>query len=300
MHQARNSMPKSIFSAVYLFLLTVSLNIFTTLAIAQQDSPDYSWSSVKKILDTHCVLCHNDELASGRLEGGYKLTSYDEVLRLVVPGHPIKSALFTFANVDLMPEGDRPKLSSEEKDILYFWIYHGASNNAVFDRDWQWINQNVIRNYCADCHAENKNPGIIALDFSSNENYDALSNYLDDELQRIINNNRASHPAIEIPALLLANVNTWLDEGALNSLQAKPNWQWINENIFQKQCRVCHDGQSTHLDSYENIMKLITPGNAADSPLYGAVASGFMPQNIPLEAKEIEAIFEWIENGAKP
>jgi Planctomycete cytochrome C len=101
---------------------------------------------------------------------------------------------------------------------------------------------------------------------------------------------------------------------------AHPTWANVHA-IFAKNCTPCHVGSTTaglNLDTYQNALKggstaaggvvngsVIKPGNAAGSYLYQAVAGKQkvgqpMPLGRgPLPQKDIQTIFNWIQNGAK-
>ena len=248
------------------------------------------------MLNARCVLCHNNQLALGRLQGGLNLSNFDAIQRVVLPGQPIKSPLFTFANTGYMPPGERPHLNEKEKDILYFWIYNGASDKQRFEPSWQWLNQQAVVGFCTRCHHSGQ--AKPALDFSSNENYQHLQPYFAEALPEILAGHHRSHPMVNLTSTLQSVFEQWLRAGAQNQQIPQANWTWINDNIIQKQCRVCHNDQLLELDSYEQVMELVIPGNPLDSPLYGAVESGFMPQDIPLLQSEVDVIYQWIANGA--
>jgi hypothetical protein len=101
---------------------------------------------------------------------------------------------------------------------------------------------------------------------------------------------------------------------------AHPTWANVHA-IFAKNCTPCHVGSTTaglNLDTYQNALKggsiaaggvvngsVIKPGNAAGSYLYQVVAGKQkvgqpMPLGRgPLPQKDIQTIFNWIQNGAK-
>jgi hypothetical protein len=101
---------------------------------------------------------------------------------------------------------------------------------------------------------------------------------------------------------------------------AHPTWTDVHA-IFAKNCQGCHIGGSLaglNLDTYQAAMKggstsaggvvngpVIKPGKAAVSYLYQAVAGkqtvgARMPLNrAPLAQKDIQTIYNWIQQGAK-
>lgn len=85
----------------------------------------------------------------------------------------------------------------------------------------------------------------------------------------------------------------------------EPTFASIDEKILQRRCVSCHDGATgfggVELDSYAALIssEVVTAGDPEASLLYTEVESGEMPQNAPgLSSQEIEAIAEWIRNGA--
>ena len=108
--------------------------------------------------------------------------------------------------------------------------------------------------------------------------------------------------------------------GASGAAIAHPTWADVHA-IFAKNCVGCHVGASLaglNLDTYQAAMKggstsaggvvdgpVIKPGNAAASYLYQVVAGkqtvgARMPLNrAPLAQKDIQTIYNWIQQGAK-
>ena len=77
--------------------------------------------------------------------------------------------------------------------------------------------------------------------------------------------------------------------------------------IFQNNCAIsgCHSGSGGghkgSLADYASIMRMITPGNAANSQAYKAMISTFqlMPPKNALPMAQRELIRLWIDQGAK-
>jgi hypothetical protein len=108
--------------------------------------------------------------------------------------------------------------------------------------------------------------------------------------------------------------------GASGAAIAHPTWADVH-TIFAKSCQGCHIGAALgglNLDTYQAAMKggstaaggvvngpVIKPGNAAGSYLYQAVAGkqtvgARMPlSRAPLPQKDIQTIYNWIQQGAK-
>jgi hypothetical protein len=108
--------------------------------------------------------------------------------------------------------------------------------------------------------------------------------------------------------------------GASGAAIARPTWADVHP-IFAKNCTPCHIGSTSgglNLDTYQNALKggstaaggfvngaVIKPGNAAGSYLYQVVAGkqtvgSPMPLGrAPLPQKDIQTIYNWIQQGAK-
>ena len=55
------------------------------------------------------------------------------------------------------------------------------------------------------------------------------------------------------------------------------------------------------MNSRDHLHSLIIPGEPESSSLYYVVAQGIMPKGSPpLSAGEVQAIYQWIKNGASP
>jgi formylglycine-generating enzyme required for sulfatase activity len=70
--------------------------------------------------------------------------------------------------------------------------------------------------------------------------------------------------------------------------------------ILEQNCIGCHHGNRIDLTSRDFVLshKLVVPGHPDASPLYTTVKSGAMPPSGKLSDSKIEAIGEWIRNGA--
>ena len=68
--------------------------------------------------------------------------------------------------------------------------------------------------------------------------------------------------------------------------------------ILSQNCVSCHSGQGVNLTTYAAVRSLVVPGNPASSTLYSVVASGRMPPNGRLSQAQMQAISDWIYQGA--
>jgi uncharacterized membrane protein len=80
----------------------------------------------------------------------------------------------------------------------------------------------------------------------------------------------------------------------------------IVQFIFEPRCKKCHfTNQSTSgidLFNYDQLLnEFVIPFNSAESILYEAVATDYMPENgPPLTAQQKALIQVWIDSGANP
>jgi hypothetical protein len=69
--------------------------------------------------------------------------------------------------------------------------------------------------------------------------------------------------------------------------------------LLSQNCASCHSGQGVNLSTYAGARSLTVPGNPAASTLYSVVASGRMPPNGTLSQTQMQAISDWIYQGAQ-
>ncbi len=69
--------------------------------------------------------------------------------------------------------------------------------------------------------------------------------------------------------------------------------------ILNQNCVTCHSGQGVNLSSYATVKNFVLKGNPASSVLYKAVASGRMPPGGSLSQAQMQAIADWIYQGAQ-
>lgn len=69
--------------------------------------------------------------------------------------------------------------------------------------------------------------------------------------------------------------------------------------ILSQNCASCHSGQGVDLTAYAGVRNLVVPGTPASSTLYSVVAGGRMPPNGSLSQAQMQAIADWIYQGAQ-
>jgi hypothetical protein len=90
-------------------------------------------------------------------------------------------------------------------------------------------------------------------------------------------------------------------EGERNDSGQPSTFAWLDANVFQPKCATCHFHSKDFVD-YDTVRGLggwVVAGIPEDSALYALTADGSMPKRAPkLSQAEIDAIYDWIKNGA--
>lgn len=90
--------------------------------------------------------------------------------------------------------------------------------------------------------------------------------------------------------------------GPLVPIVIEPKYSSLAQQIFTPRCITCHSNRNYRLNSHAQVLRTVTPGNAANSLLYQAVTvgrdGGKMPQGGGLSSAQIKAIEDWINSGA--
>lgn len=98
-----------------------------------------------------------------------------------------------------------------------------------------------------------------------------------------------------------------------NPIGLAVSYQDIHKNILAQYCIDCHKPQNSKrkpLDTYENLMKIVTPGEPLKSSFYKWVTKtdgermpykdfgGIELEDDPLPPEKIQLIYDWIAAGA--
>lgn len=149
-----------------------SIILLFSWACAGSAAADDPFAPVQKILERHCLSCHNDN----DLKGGLSLATSEALLKggdagaAVLPGQPDKSEILEqiSGNEPAMPK-DRPALSKEEVAAVRAWIAAGAvwpEKTVLHDRRFdakEWWSFQPLRSVVpptvpAELTAEVRNP----------------------------------------------------------------------------------------------------------------------------------------------
>jgi|GEM_PF-1694758 len=77
------------------------------------------------------------------------------------------------------------------------------------------------------------------------------------------------------------------------------------QGVFERNCTECHSGPDAKdgidLSSYDSIMsaRIVKPGDADGSKLIRVIRSGKMPPKQRMDPKDLQALTQWVNSGAK-
>jgi ribosomal protein S16 len=120
-------------------------------------APDYCFKEeVLPIIVSKCAYtgCH---VSSGGRRELQDLSTYDNIMKLVTPGKPFQSELYTQIHYGEMPPKDKAQLDKLQKDIIKNWIASGApnsSNCSACDTTHTYASriQPLMDKWCVSCH----------------------------------------------------------------------------------------------------------------------------------------------------
>lgn len=117
---------------------------------------------------------------------------------------------------------------------------------------------------------------------------------------------------ILLSLLLTVSCNYRWEKSRLQSVDSaatelKPTYASIQQHILNVSCTDCHNASvrkgGVSLHDYDGVKEVVVEGDPENSGLYYTVAGPkpSMPRGgrPKLSAKMVEAIFEWIKNGAR-
>ena len=288
------------------------------------------------ILKPKCASCHSGTNASDRIDvSTYEAIISSNI---IVPGKSGESKLYTSVLTGRMPRG-RDKLSSAEVKLIEEWIDAGAGEtdpqvappSPTPKPTYEWISKNIIESRCVLCHNTLKPRGKVDL-----SSYEALIASTGKEKRPIVPG-QAEKSTFFLELLeqkmppdikKLTNEETaalrlWIEQGAVGGPippnpgpvptpnPPEPNYVWLQRNVFGRKCGSCHGipqtiakvdftTYNTLLGSLGKKLKPLVPHSPEQSGIYTEIVSGSMPPARKANsAVEIEAVRQWINNGAQ-
>ncbi|NJK84622.1 MAG: hypothetical protein HC906_00200 [Bacteroidales bacterium] len=196
------------------------------------------------VIQTSCGIsgCHD----AGTAEEGVTLRSYDDVIKLVTPGKPHESELYTvITNVngtEFMPP-DNP-LTLEQRTIIRLWIAQGAKNEEcstnpidtspnnppIVPVDTITFVQDILPILQSSCGTTGCHDAITQEEDYDFTSYSALMNSetvepfrpSNSKLYRVITDNEDDDrmpppPSSPLSSQQIQQIQKWISDGALNS-----------------------------------------------------------------------------------
>lgn len=169
------------------------------------------------------------------------------------------------------------------------------------------IQSQIIEPYCITCH-RGAGAGNVNL-----EGYANVKKFLT-AIHTDVVSKHSMPPGQPLPQYLQDFLTTWVSSGAPESggaptgpgptgpvVELTPTFKSISQNILAPKCEACHGTDSdSPVTNYTFLKaKWVVPGNLKKSVLYQQVAKSLMPPSDPLTKKEIQAISDWILQGAQ-
>lgn len=180
----------------------------------------------------------------------------------------------------------------------------------------------VFRASCVGCHGD---AGGVRL-----ESYEQIRSQLQRVYQSVIVERRMPKaPSPPLSASQLGLLNAWIQAGAPESTPGEdaspvpplePTFESIKYHILDVKCLLCHSPGKpvariplvTKNDILNSPLELAIPGNAEESGLYLAIIAEDVRKIMPppkddhgnptgfnkLSEAEVQAVFDWIQNGA--
>lgn len=210
---------------MWIVLIGISLYLSCTSEYIGLDRQVCYEEEVAPLIISTCTRseCHN----SADKAGGYDLTSYDELLRIVKPGDYSGSELYKVITDAFSPMPPDPfdRLTKNEILTLSLWIEQGAHKDVVCNLppcDTLEVGFNktiipILDVYCYGCHAGDKPQG--GVDYNS---YAGVKLTVND--QSLLGSIRRQNGYIfmpkngnQIPDCQIRQIEKWIAEGAKNN-----------------------------------------------------------------------------------
>ncbi len=199
-------------------LLFISVLVLATCTYRSRDPNICFDEDVFPIFTANCIGCHGGS-------GGYKFTSYNDILKGVVKGHPLRSPIYKAikGNTPKMPPASHKQLTSEQVSIIKTWISMGAPNSSncggcdtsqyKFSADIQPL----MDTWCVQCHSATTPNGGFNL-----TNYNGVKNCAQSGM--MMGSIKHSSGYLPMPQTLpklsdckIQQIQNWVDAGCPNN-----------------------------------------------------------------------------------
>lgn len=188
-------------------------------------SPDsvYFINEVSPLIISSCAIagCH-DAISH---EEGYNLTTYENIMRLVVKRNSGESKLYkviTARGEDIMPPAPHAALTLDQTNSIKKWIDQGALNNSCNSCDSSNILYStgimlLFKNQCTGCHNSSNAGGNIDLTSFSRVKEIALNGVLLGSLEWKPGFASMPQGGAKLSECDINRIKEWINAGALNN-----------------------------------------------------------------------------------
>ncbi|MGZ3691371.1 MAG: c-type cytochrome [Pseudobdellovibrio sp.] len=211
-------------------------NCSNNMAPMNLDSPSLASLSADQvqveamsILSSKCAACHNASAAAGDIGYITDLNSL-EYYRLVVPGEPMLSPLYSVLSTD---DQHTSILTQDESNLLYRWINETLVNNpagitppttTALTATYASIAQNILTPRCNSCHGATAGTTGGGKNFSNYANLMAsgqvtAGNAANSTLYQSITRTTDQMPKGGVPLTSqeMQIIMDWINAGAMNN-----------------------------------------------------------------------------------
>ena len=324
-------MIKRFFAPIFISLLIVSflLSIINSCrhdSVISQLSPIDFNAQILPIIQSNCAYsgCHDGLGEERRIN----LTSYDNIMKIVVPGKPYSSRLYTslidvYGNI--MPP--RGPLTEGQRMLIKVWIEQGAKNTIDTSQHIVTCDTNnitlankintILNDNCLSCHS-NANAASLGLGIKLQDSADIAT-----WSPRIIGAIQHKQGFFAMPkeqpqldSCKIIQIAIWirkLNVKDTTNPSVLAGYACFSRDILpiiQSSCSMagttCHNStgeESLPLLNYNDVRQIVIPGHPGNSSLYVVITNpseNFMPPPpySPLPQANIDSIYSWILQGA--
>ena len=189
-------------------------------------NPDsvYFVNEILPLISSNCAKsgCH-DNITHAE---GVNLTTYNNIIRYVVPGNAGNSKLYKMlnkANGDRMPPAPMAALSQAQKDKISKWINQGAKNNNCFANcdttvfTFSGAVKTIMDNKCVGCHNPLSLGGSVDLSIYAGIKTIALNGKLFGSVSQQPGYQAMPKNGVKLSDCELTQIKKWIDAGSLNN-----------------------------------------------------------------------------------
>lgn len=196
---------------IVLLVFIVQIFVFSSTDIKAQEQESSTYNDVMRILEEHmCVECHN----TVKKEGNVDLSNYEELLKVLKPGHANQSLLIHAVQIKMMPAlGQGPPLFPDDLEFIENWINSGAPIEQ-----FKKIRK-VLKDYaCIGCHKQPK--ALAGIDLTTYEEVMKIVVPMDPDGSLLLSSVKIESMPLDknLPRLKpdeLALISEWINSGAL-------------------------------------------------------------------------------------